>query len=201
MFIPFGMYKNSLTDVNILNIKLHNTTIEIRRTNRIKYLGIYIDSHLRWDEHINYVVNKIRKILYVFKSLDLKNLIVLYRALVESHLMYGIIGWGGVLNTHLRRLEITQKRILKIIFNKPVTYPTDELYHEARVYDIRQLYFCCISLKLFSEKKELISHNHQTRNKSTRNLPVVFMRTRTGQRCSIYLGPKLYNCIPLEIRT
>lgn len=126
---------------------------------------------------------------------------ILYKALIESHITYGIIGWGGVLNCHLLRLEILQKRILKVIFNKPLTYPSEELFQETRVYDIRQLYFYCISLKIFSEKKNLINHVHQTRSRSIRNLSVALMHTRIGQRCSTYLGPKIYNYIPFEIRS
>lgn len=205
MFVPFGVYKDSITDINVLNIVLHGNTYRIERTNVVKYLGIYIDCHLRWDEHVNYVVKKIRKLIYMFKHvkdvLNTNNLMILYKALVESHITYGIIGWGGVLNCHLLRLEILQKRILKVIFNKPLTYPSEELFRETRVYDIRQLYFYCIALRIFSEKKNFINHVHQTRSRSMRNISVVLMHTRIGQRCSTYLGPKVYNCIPFEIRS
>ncbi|KAJ8947323.1 hypothetical protein NQ317_014109, partial [Molorchus minor] len=140
---------------------------------------------------------------YVGMSKDnkFKNLMILYKSLVESHITYGIIGWGGVLNTHLQRLEVIQKRILKIILNKPYTYPSDELFQETNVCDIRQLYFYCISLKMFSEKKDKAKHDYQTRNRNIGNLPVVLMRTSTGQRSSNYLGPKIYNSIPVEIRS
>ncbi|KAJ8947437.1 hypothetical protein NQ317_014516 [Molorchus minor] len=106
---------------------------------------------------------------YIKETINLKNLMILYKSLVESHITYGIIGWGGVLNTHLQRLEVIQKRILKIILNKPYTYPSDELFQETN---------------MFSEKKDKAKHDYQTRNRNIGNLPVVLMRTSTGQRSS-----------------
>lgn len=137
---------------------------------------------------------------YVKDILNINYLTILYKALVESHLTYGIIGWGGILNVHLQRLEIMQKRILKIIYNKPMIYPSDQLFRELHVFDIRQLYFFIAALKVVSEKKEKISHGHQTRNKNLNNLPITLMHTSTGQRSNNYLGPKIFNSIPNNIR-
>lgn len=39
---------------------------KIAMTNTVKYLGIYYDPHLRWDQHIPYVVKKIRNIYHNF---------------------------------------------------------------------------------------------------------------------------------------
>lgn len=208
MFVPFGMYKNSIPDMDVLRIQMKtpiNTELfEIKKTNNIKYLGIYIDCHMRWDIHVNYVLKKLRKIIHMFKyirdALNINYLIILYKALVESHLTYGIVGWGGILNVHLHRLDIMQKRILKIIFNKPVIYSSDELFHESNLLDIRQLYFFNAALKMFSEKKDKINHTHQTRSKQLNNLPILLMHTSTGQRSNKYLGPKIFNSIPNAIK-
>lgn len=59
-------------------------------TNSTKYLGIYKDAHLKWDFQINYIIKIIRSIVYKFKNLsyllNIKYLLILHYAIVESHL-------------------------------------------------------------------------------------------------------------------
>ena len=70
----------------------------------------------------------------------------LYFAVVESRLTYGMIAWGGASHNHLIQLEKTQKYILKIISKK--TYnPSEELYVESQIMDIRQLFCLKILVK------------------------------------------------------
>ena len=50
--------------MRIANIKhpiVHDYTIQkkkIKVASSVKYLGVYIDDHLTWKDHINHVVNK-----------------------------------------------------------------------------------------------------------------------------------------------
>lgn len=43
--------------------------MEITREEFIKYLGVTIDSHLRWDIHVSQVLKIPRHMLYKFKYL------------------------------------------------------------------------------------------------------------------------------------
>ena len=73
----------------------------------------------------------------------------MYYALVQTHLIYGIIAWGGVMDCHMKMLGITQKWIPKIIYSKPYLTPSDDLYLEAGILDARQLY--CQTLILHND--------------------------------------------------
>lgn len=64
----------------------------------MEYLGVIIDSHLKWNLYIQQVIKKLGYILYKFRKMKgivqieyLKNLHFL---LVESHLCYVICVWG-----------------------------------------------------------------------------------------------------------
>ena len=37
----------------------------LRQTSAIKYLGVYIDQHLTWNAHIDYVLNRVRGIVLI----------------------------------------------------------------------------------------------------------------------------------------
>ncbi|CAH1114356.1 unnamed protein product, partial [Psylliodes chrysocephalus] len=117
----------------------------------MKYLGILLDQHLRWDRHISYVIKKLQKVIYTFKCLKEylpeRELKTLYYSLVESHLRYGISIWGAAARIHINPLEILQKRFIKIIMSKPRRYPTNDLYKISEIMDLRQLFYFNICLK------------------------------------------------------
>lgn len=179
--------------------------MEITSAKTIKYLGITIDNHLKWDEHLNTLVKKLRSLLSKFKYLkqffDIKYLEIMYYALVQSHLSYGIIGWGGVTNCYLSKLQIIQKWILKIIYNKYYTYPTDQLYAESKIFDLRQLFCHTILMNIYKNKNNLrnIGHEYSTRYKE-KSTKVPKMNKTIGQRSFIYLGPKICNVLPKSLK-
>lgn len=107
-YIPFSCNKRNSPDYDKLEIYSNDYLIEINSSDFTKYLGVYIDKHLRWDIHINTVAKTLRSLLYKFKFLnkilDVKQMKIIYHALVESRLSYGILGWGGALNIHMKTL-------------------------------------------------------------------------------------------------
>lgn len=132
--------------------------------------------------------------------LDIKQLRTLYYALAESQLRYGIIAWGGAYNCHIKNLEIVQKWILKIIHKKEINYPTDALYKLANVLDIRQLYCYTIILKQKNNKcKQMIDHSYKTRYKEA-SIKIPKVNKTITQRSFTYLGPRVYNETPTEIK-
>ncbi|EDO38149.1 predicted protein, partial [Nematostella vectensis] len=70
---------------------------EIEQVDSFKFLGIYIDSKLNWQSHINIVCQKIAKnigiIRYISRYLPQKALMTLYYSLVYPYLTYGNILW------------------------------------------------------------------------------------------------------------
>ena len=98
-------------------IKLANTTIP--KTKCVKFLGLLIDENLKWDEHIQYIKNKIsgsfhaiNKVKYVIPR---KHLTTFYYSLVYPYLTYGIILWGATYHVHMSKLIIAQKKIIRTI--------------------------------------------------------------------------------------
>lgn len=111
-YLPCALYATGLPKFDRLAI---GNAQSIVTTSSIKYLGVIFYSHLRWDHHIKSVTNKLRCLLFRYKLLHkylpIVQLKSVYTALVESHLNYGIIAWGGALNTHMQKLEIIQKNV------------------------------------------------------------------------------------------
>lgn len=205
LYIPFACNKRGLPDFNNLQIICQGLNFQIKEAETVKYLGVTIDRHLRWDHHVNNVVQTLRTVIYKFKNirgiLDIKNMKTLYYALVESRLKYGIIAWGSVVYGYLRRLEVIQKKILKIIYLKKHTYPSDELYKETETLDMRKLYFLSVVLHIFKHKNTLvdIEHTYETRHRLTSHQTPACQKS-IGQKNHVYLAPRLYNSLPENIK-
>ncbi len=111
----FSNNTKSLTN----KIKIGNE--EIEQKPNVKFLGITIDEHLKWKDHIACTKNKISKIVYRLKmvknTLPQKSLKILYETLVQPHLDYGITFWGATHEIHIKQLSILQKKIIRNITN------------------------------------------------------------------------------------
>ena len=73
---------------------------KINELNNVKYLSVYFDNNLKFKRHIDIVscrLNRMVGILWKIKHLNTETKRVIYHALVESHLNYGILVWGSVI--------------------------------------------------------------------------------------------------------
>jgi hypothetical protein len=116
----------------------------LERANTIKYLGIQLDQHLNWRQHITTLKCRVRKLMFVFRLL--RNvaypelLKMVYYALGESILGYCNSVWGGAAKSILISLERSQRSLLKVAFRKRFRYSTKVLYMDANVLTVRQLF-------------------------------------------------------------
>ena len=171
----------------------------------LKYLGIVVDNKLRWADHIDLLSSRIRRLAYIFKDLrnilDPKTLKTTYYALCQSILSYGIIGWGGCAKTIMQQVEVAQKLIIKIINRKPYRYPSEKLFEEFDVLEVRQLYLkCCLVFIQFQNNKVPTQQVHRTRRSVMDMIDVRGMKTSFGQRHLVSIGPRAYNKLDESIK-
>ena len=74
---------------------------EVEMVDNVKYLGVQIDRHLAWEEHIHFIRSKVSRaigflIKYAKKLLPQDTLCKMYRGIVEPHLCYWCSVWGHV---------------------------------------------------------------------------------------------------------
>ena len=134
-------FKNDI----IFNINIDNTLLS--QVTSTKFLGINLDTCLIWKCHLAYLKNKLLKIVWIIKNVsyfvNTSAMIKLYYALFYSHLIYCIWGHGYVSN--LNSIYLIQKKILKIICNKPNDFSTVSLFKENKIlslYDICKYKTC-----------------------------------------------------------
>lgn len=70
-------------------------------------------------------------------SADENLLKLIYVALCQSIITYGISVWGSAAKTTMLAAERAQRSVLKVMLLKPFRYPTHSLYAEAKVLTVR----------------------------------------------------------------
>ena len=84
-----------------------------------KFLGIYIDENLRWNEHTHKVTKKLTISYYAINkakhSLNKRHLSTVYYSMVYPYLIYGITLWGNASKIHLTKLITIENKIIRII--------------------------------------------------------------------------------------
>lgn len=176
---------------------------EIRKKDRVKYLGILLDPYLRWNIHINSMCLKIKFLIYKFHQIrELNNLKIarlIYFSYAQAVLQYGIRAWGGALNTHFEKLFIIQKYIIKTILGKPRLYPTSDLFNEFKVLTVRQLYIKNLIIYIKKNKNKFLLRERNL-NLNLRPIRETFHQDRMDlnvcRRQFTYLSQRIINLVP-----
>ena len=110
---------SSQCDSNPKNLNININGIKIKRVESTKYLGLVFDSSMRWNEHIVYVYNKSKYLIFIFYKLMMiistDCLRMVYYAFFHSMISYGTIAWGGAYSNSINLLKRLQIRLLKIV--------------------------------------------------------------------------------------
>lgn len=106
----------------------------------VKYLGVHLDSKLTFKEHTTQTLNKINigiKILYPFinrKSLlSNENKILIHKTIFQAILLYGCPVWGHCAECHIKKLQIAQNKLLKMMLSLPWHHSTLDVHARANV--------------------------------------------------------------------
>ena len=86
-----------------------------------KVLGVQIDEHLSWNQHIEYIANKILSGIGAIRKLrtfiDTSPLVLVYNALIQPYFDYCCEVWDTLGKGLSERLQKLQNRAAKLIMN------------------------------------------------------------------------------------
>ena len=149
---------------------------EIKRSSSIKFLGILVDEHLSWIDHIDTLENKLSKNLgLLYKAKPFLNT----KAMKSLHfLTYGNIAWCSKLMTKLKKNFSKQKQAIKTISMTSLDYKnlkSEEIMdrfgiiliiYKSNIYHTVNLMFRLKSNTIpeaFRTKCQIAQHNYATR--------------------------------------
>lgn len=127
IFRPSQKKLNSNIDLKIIDNNT-NTITSMEYREYVKYLGVHIDSTLSWKHHINYIVCKISKTVGVIANIrrfvPSDALLKIYYSLIFPYIHYGIVTGGQAAKTHMNKILLLQKRVLRFIYGMEYTAHT-----------------------------------------------------------------------------
>ena len=171
------------------------------------FLGVTIDNKLKYKNHIDNICNKISKAIgIIFKlsklKIPLSVLKQVYYSLVYPYLNYNVCSYAGEYpNSHLDRLLLLQKRLVRIISNAPYLAHTDELFLENKILKIHDIYKLNVGLYMYDHWQDGLYdrlHSYNTRNREDLN-PNRTRLTICRNWISV-AGPNIWNSIPASIQ-
>ena len=188
---------------------------DVEMVDNVTYLGVQIDRHLSWDEHIHFVRSKVSPaigFLKYAKLVPLDTLCKIYRGIVEPHLCYCCSVWGACGVTRLQVLQKLQTRAGRIVTNSSYDSSASALIKTLNwptIADIIQVGTACMVYQSINElapdylsqiftKKSACSREN-LRNTAT-DLQIPLVKTCSGQRTLSYRGARVCNHLDLEVK-
>ena len=89
-FMLMGSVQKTQPLNNLIAIRVNGRLL--KRVKKIKYLGSIVDENLMWDDHIDYISEKIRCNIGILKRMKLtipmESLVLLYKTITEPYFRY-----------------------------------------------------------------------------------------------------------------
>lgn len=185
---------------------------QILRVQETCYLGLYIDTRLKWQKQINHIKSKIAPLIGVLRRVgyfineNVKNSI--YNSYVLSSLLYLLPIWGAACNSRLDELEIVQKAALKSLYSQRTDHASLDLFSPNRlpIHKLKEYEFL---LTIYKIENDMLKSN----NVFVRNFNVSGRHTRNAKdfrlpkysfnitRNSVFYGGfDIYNKLPSPIK-
>lgn len=170
----------------------------IKPKHSTNFLGIVLDDHLNWCDHIVALQQKLNSVLYTLRILvqqaDLPLLKIVYFSNFQSILSYGIIAWGN--SSDISRVFVIQKRALRTILRLSSRTSCRGIFKSEGILTTTALYIfrCLVFLRSNFHYFENYINSNTTRRIHSFHLP----------KCSLSLTQKnveymcliLYNKLP-----
>jgi hypothetical protein len=180
----------------------------IEVVDKFKYLGLTIDKHINWKIHIDKVCNRLRSILC--KIISLKNivntkiLLMLYHALADAVIGYGLIAYGSTFKTYLGNILNLQLRILKNVIDKKTKKACNSdytaLFKILNVLPVHDKVGYLIATEQFksTEFKTPRVYTRPQRGLVRQTYVEPKANNYYGKRTRSYLTPRIFNAITFE---
>jgi hypothetical protein len=214
----FMLYKNS----NYANVQLSlNDHSHVNQCDVFKYLGVYIDSDMTWSSHINNLINKVHRNLYILHRSSHKSnratLALLFRAYIYPHFVYGIQLYMLCSVALRAKLEVLFRRCCRLALRDNGPIPLIANHSVYRLLDVLPLRFIFQYSSATLLYKVLILRQVpalyslfdivQSTHYNCRRIPhtvvtlrVPKIRQESSKSSFAYWGAKLWNSIPVEIK-
>ena len=202
------------------NYSVSNTSFEvhfrnniIEKVSSIRFLGVIINENLSWKEHMNTIKRKIRSslgsIMRVKPCLTTKAMLILYNSLLLSHLRYCITSWCFGNRTKINQLQRICNKFIRAMYGIKRRGCVKNVMIKNELLNIQQLYESEIAILMYKFQKRTLPipiqqlfqlKPCQIKTRSDSQIISSSFRTTICQQSIKFIGPKIWNTLPQEIK-
>lgn len=178
-------------------------TKRIERVKKAKYLGIWIDEHFSWREQVMHLKNKLRACLAALvrlgRRVNQKIKKVVYMALGDSHLNYGVTAWGNCNLVLRQQITSLQNRILRFIYGDAFRKKSKE----ENIMTIERKYIYRLFVESYFDNTHRIEREQVRVTRAATSGQYVIPRVRTdyGFKQQSYVIPKIWDNLPAPLKS
>ena len=200
----FQIYNKSNQEVDV-NVKLRGD--HIREVETVKYLGVFIDRNMKWNNHVIHISSIISRNIGILNRsryfLNTKHRYLLYNSLVLPYLNYCCLLWGNTTKTLLNKLFVLQKKAVRFIDNQPRlahSTPIFAKYKIIKVSDIARQQIIVVMYNVINQNTPssisslfTLAQPNQRETRSVKHFTEIFTRKSYRTTTIAWLGPRLWN--------
>ena len=199
------------------NISISINNNQLQSCDCSKLLGIHIDSHLSFDQHVCYIVSKISPKIGLIHNLrqflPIKALNQVYLTTIQTLFEYGLNVFGSTSQKNLKLLQRLQNRYVRAVTGIfDYTSSVSALIKTLGWMNISQRHSYFISCLVFKSLNGNVPvsisnifsyvrdrHNHSTRNADNSLLTIPRPNSSLYKRSLAYNGAVTWNELPLTV--
>ena len=184
----------------------------LKKVDYIKYLGVFIDSHLSWKYQVDHIARKIKRGIGILSKLrhflNIKILVNLYYAIIYPFLIYALIIWGNTYSTTLKPLIILQKKAMRVITFSRFDEHSSPLFKRLQILKFTHLITLRMTMFMYKYHRQLLPsslndlftpvyqiHSYNIRLSSNLCFSLPKIRTNFGLFNIRYQGVKAWNVL------
>ena len=193
-----------------VQIDVYIDNLLLKQVEECKFLGVIIDSKLKWKSQISEINIKISKLIGVLhkirNSLTTECLRQIYLSLIYPYFLYCSAVWEGTCSTYINSLFVTPKKLLRVMTCNHRFAHTDPLFKELKLLKLQDILYLqtCIFVHKAINSNRTEDNFQVTANRNSRkpnDLVLPLCRTSHAQRCITVRGVRHWNNLPEHIKT
>jgi hypothetical protein len=183
-----------------------------------KHLGIILSHNLRWNAHIDQLVNKGTKLNNMMKAfkfkLDRRSLEIIYMSFIRPTLEYADVLFTGTYDSDLCKLDMLQVEAMRIVTGATARSNIRLLYDDLGWPSLsfrRQIHCLCLMYKIVNGNapeylkdlipaRDLPGGRQNLRSCTNEEIKIPFARTESFNRSFLPFTLRLWNDLDLETR-
>ena len=209
----YVLFRTANTKPPPTDLKLTIRSTVLEKVSSVRVLGLTINEHLSWKDHMNVLKTKLRSVLgavlRVKPYLNKDTMLTLYHSLLMSNVRFCITNWCFGNKTIINQLQCICNKFIRMIFNLPRFESTQSVMAKNSLLTIDKLYRYEIALFMFKfHMKQLPSafsdiflmKKYSIGSRNNSNIIPMACRISLSQQSIRYVGPKIWNEVPPSIR-